>query len=186
MRDLSLHILDIVQNSLRAGADSVEISVSEENGILLVEIADNGCGIKKEMLESVTDPFTTTRTTRKTGMGLSLFKASAQIAGGGMTIISVEGEGTRVSAWFETGNIDRLPLGSVDEVYMNLVAAFPEVLFRLLLKSGKGSFKADTGEMKDKLGELPVNSLPVLEWIREYIAEGILKIFGGVLNEIYC
>ena len=117
MKELSLHILDIAKNSVKAGASKIEItvSISESDDRLEIIISDNGCGMSKEFLARVRDPFTTTRTTRKAGLGIPLFEAAALQSGGDFDIESEEGVGTVVRAGFGYSNIDRAPLGSMSE-----------------------------------------------------------------------
>ena len=113
MKELSLHILDIVQNSVKAKATEIKIDIIEspEKNLLEISIADNGCGMSKDFLERVRDPFATTRTTRKVGMGISLFEAAAQQCGGHLAIDSELGKGTTLYVCFELDNIDRVNIG---------------------------------------------------------------------------
>ena len=111
MEELSLHLLDLIQNSVKAGASLIEIIITEKAGLLTIELNDNGCGMSEEFLQRVESPFTTTRTTRKVGLGIPLFKQAALMAGGDFGIISRQGEGTRIKASFEINNIDRAPMG---------------------------------------------------------------------------
>ncbi len=175
MRDLSLHILDIVQNSLSAGASTVTIAVvkrSEEN-LLKLEISDDGRGMDQRMLENVTDPFVTTRTTRKVGLGLPLLEAAAERSGGSLHIWSTPGQGTVVSATFQYDNIDRTPLGNLAETIISLIVGCPQV--RLILRydvDGK-LFVFDTKEIVEQLDDVPINDSLVIEWMRKYLDEGI-------------
>lgn len=115
MKEISLNILDVAQNSLRANATEINILVFFDTAAdrLTVSIKDNGCGMSQEFVSRVLDPFTTTRTTRRVGLGLPLFRQSALEAGGDFSIESREGKGTEVSAWFRTSHIDRMPLGDL-------------------------------------------------------------------------
>lgn len=130
MRELSLHILDILENSRKAGADKIELKISEDPGdnSFVIIIVDNGKGIKKELLENITDPFVTSRTTREVGLGLSLFKNAAERTNGDFKIKSEEGQGTVVKAEFEYDNIDRAPLGDIATTISNFIAANGEQL----------------------------------------------------------
>lgn len=175
MRDLSLHILDIVQNSLSAGADAVTLTVakrSEEN-LLKVEISDNGRGMDQEMLARVTDPFTTTRTTRKVGLGLPMLEATAERSGGSLHIWSTPGQGTMVSATFQYDNIDRAPLGNLTETMISLIVANPEVRFILRYDVDGRMFVFDTMEVVAELDDVPINDPLVIEWIKQHLDEGI-------------
>ena len=132
MEDLSLHILDIVENSIRAGAKEVEISIDEDVAAdhLEVEIRDDGAGMDQATLEKALDPFFTTKTVRKVGLGLSLFREAARAAGGDMILKSEAGKGTWVKATFQHSHVDRQPLGDLVKTLEILIIANPEVRFR--------------------------------------------------------
>ncbi|MDR1093080.1 MAG: ATP-binding protein, partial [Clostridiales bacterium] len=138
MRELSLHILDIVQNSIGAGAKTVRIGVAADTArdCLTIIIADDGKGMTKEFAENVTDPFTTTRTTRKVGMGLALFKAAAEDSGGSLKIESELGKGTTVTAVFGLSSIDRVPLGDLAGTMITLIRGAPDVDYVLEYAGG--------------------------------------------------
>lgn len=186
MKDISLHVLDIMQNSAAANAERicVEIRTDKNTGILEIMIGDNGCGMDSELLSRVDDPFSTTRTTRKVGLGIPLFKASAEQSGGSFEISSEKGFGTKVTARFAIDNIDRPPLGDIAGVITDMAAAYPEVGIQLLLKNGNQKFEFDSRQVAERLGEVPISEFAVVKWLREYIGEGIKDILGGVLNEI--
>lgn len=186
MKDLSLHILDIMQNSITAGAGRVVVSIEadREKDLLEIKITDNGRGMDAEKLKRVVDPFTTSRTTRKVGLGIPLFKASAERSSGSFTITSIPGEGTVVTAGLKIRHIDRPPLGSISETITVAVLSKPEINIELVLCSGDRKFIFSLDEVRGKLGGVPVNSIEVLEWIKDYIDEGIKQVFGGVLDEI--
>ena len=184
LRDLSLHLMDIIQNSLKAGAGCIVTSLQAEDGKLVMIIEDNGCGMDREMLERVTDPFSTTRTTRKVGLGIPLLKAAADRTSGGLQITSEKGYGTVVKAYFEIRNIDRPPLGDIAQTIAGVILANPETNLKLILRRDNKVFELDTEEIKARLGDVPINEYNVLIWIREYVNEGIIAIFGGVLDEI--
>ncbi|OPZ90537.1 MAG: Phosphoglycerate transport system sensor protein PgtB [Firmicutes bacterium ADurb.Bin419] len=186
MRDLSLHLMDIVQNSISAKASEVCISITADNNVdlLTMKIADNGEGIEESLLEDITSPFTTTRKTRKVGMGISLLKASSNMACGDLVIYSKRFEGTTVEATFKISHIDRLPLGDITETIVTLIIASPHIEFELVLSNEEDCFRFSTAEVKAQLKEVPITQVEVLNWIREYINSGIKIIFGGVLNEI--
>ncbi|HHV99549.1 MAG TPA: ATP-binding protein [Clostridiaceae bacterium] len=186
MKDISLHLLDIIRNSTAAGARNIKVQILADinEDELRIIIEDDGIGMDNELLERVTNPFTTTRTTRKIGMGIPLLKASAEMSSGELKIDSVKGKGTVVCATFKISHIDRPPLGDIASTMTGLIAAEPEIEFILNLNSDNGSFKFDTTEIKEKLGGVPINEIEVVYWIREFIEEGIKSIFGGVLDEI--
>lgn len=186
MKEISLHLLDIIQNSVSAGAGRISISLSckKREDILAITIEDNGKGMDDELLKRVADPFATTRTTRKVGLGIPLFKAAAEDAEGYFKISSRLGVGTIVEAGFKISSIDRLPLGDLAGIVTDMIMSNPEIDYVLLLENRKRAFQVSTDEIKSRLGEVPINEYHVLEWIREYLNGGIREIFGGVLNEV--
>lgn len=173
MKDISLHILDIAENSLAAGASLVEISVAEADGQLTVTISDNGRGIPPDMLGTVTDPFTTTRTTRCVGLGLPFWKMAAEQAGGAFSIESVPGQGTAVTASFLSGHIDTPPLGEMPDTLVTLVQGNPGVDFLYTHRTDAAAFALDTRELRETLEDVPLNSPDVLMWIGEFIRENL-------------
>ncbi|MBM7581941.1 hypothetical protein JOD02_000778 [Caldicoprobacter guelmensis] len=181
MEDISLYILDLVQNSVAAGATLIEISITEDiqNDRLILSIKDNGRGMDSQTVKRVTDPFYTTRTTRRVGLGLSLVEAAAQACNGGVYIFSQPGKGTEVRVEFEYHHIDRPPLGSMEQTLVTLVACNPTIDFVYTHTTPVGRVYFDSREVRQKLGELPINHPEVIEWIKEYIKEGIDEISGG-------
>ncbi len=153
MEDLSLHILDIVENSIRAKASRIEIKVIENIGedLLVIEIKDNGRGIDEETIKKVLDPFFTTRTTRKVGLGLPLLSQAARESGGDIEIKSKVGRGTRVKATFGYSHIDRKPLGNMEATLTTLIAGNPEVDFIYKHKKDESEFRLDTREIRDSI-----------------------------------
>ena len=171
MKDLSLNVLDVAHNSISAGAALIEITLKEEADLLTISIEDNGCGIAPEMLKTVTDPFTTSRTTRKVGMGLPLFKLAAEQSGGTLSIESTVGEGTRVKASFYTSNIDCPPIGDMGSTAALLSGALKDgmELVYTRIKDEK-SFTYDTREIRAVLGEdISLAEAEIQDWIRAYI-----------------
>lgn len=186
MRDLSLHILDIVQNSITALASNinVRISVDPKREFLILEIEDNGVGMGGDLAVKAEDPFVTSRTTRKVGLGIPLLKESALKCNGNFNIFSEKNEGTKIIAAFKVSHIDRLPIGEIGETLVAAISANPHITFILKLNSEKGFFRLDTGEIVKTLGDVSITEFEVLKWLKEYIDEGIKNIFGGVLNEV--
>lgn len=175
MKELSLHILDIAKNSVKAGAEKIEITVNEDikRDKLIITIADNGCGMNEELLKSVRDPFTTTRTTRSVGLGIPLFEAAAEQSGGSFVIESAVGKGTVITAEFVYSSIDRAPLGDISGTVVILISGSPEIRFIYNhLKNGE-KFTFDTEEIKKQLGGVSITEPEILSWIGEYIEEGI-------------
>lgn len=175
MEDLSLHILDIVENSIIAGANRIEIRILEdlEKDILSIEIKDNGKGMSEEVLKKVTDPFYTTRTTRRVGLGLSFLDQSAKEAEGDLTITSEEGEGTTLHAYFKHSHIDRKPLGNIVDTLITLIAGSPDIDFLYEHRRNGNTYFLDTKEIKAELEEIPINSAEVIKIIREDIQNGL-------------
>jgi len=186
MTDLSLHLMDIIQNSLTAGADCVEVGVRAEKqkNRLTLYVKDNGSGMTEETIRRVSDPFYTTRTTRKAGLGIPLFKASAEMAGGSFSIESEPGKGTVVTAEYEIGNIDRKPLGSVAETITMCILGHPEIEFHLILENDDESYVFRTEDARAQIGEVPLNDPVIVGYLKEMIEEQSRNLFGGILNEI--
>lgn len=178
MTELSLNILDIVQNSLRARADRVEISIRESiaEDILELTISDNGCGIPQHLLSEVDDPFTTSRTTRKIGLGLPLLKHHAQLTGGNIKIWSEAGKGTEVRANFGLSHIDRQPLGDITGVLIILMSANPGMDFLYSHKTDAGMYSFSTIEAKQILETEKLDDYVLLQDLKEMIKENLASI----------
>lgn len=182
MRDLSLHLLDLAQNSIKAGASLVTIRMTvDENGWLTFTLMDDGCGMSPELLARVTSPFATTRTTRKVGLGIPMMMENAQRAGGDLTIQSQVGQGTTLTVTYDTRNIDSLPMGDLAGTILSLILVNPDrpdFLFEGKSPKGEGSF--DTREVRAVLAGVPLNEPDVTAWMKEALEETINPIFGGV------
>ena len=171
MKELSLNILDITENSVKAGATLTEISISESADKLTISIKDDGCGMSEETVKAVIDPFYTTRTTRKVGMGVPLFKMAAEQTGGRLEIVSDTGEahGTTVTAYFNKDHLDFTPLGDVISTVTTLIQGHPDTDFLFThLIDGK-EIRLDTRELRVVLDGVPLSTFEVLEWIRGYL-----------------
>lgn len=177
MKELSLNILDIAQNSIHAGAKLVRIIITETDEMLKLEIMDDGKGMSEEFLSRVTDPFSTTRTTRKVGMGLPLLKLAAEQTGGSMSVTSreralyPETHGTEVTAVFYKKHLDFTPLGDVISTVVSLVQGSPEVDFLFVHELGEKRVELDTRDIREVLGDVPLSAPDVLVWIRESLIE---------------
>ena len=181
MKELSLNILDITENSVKAGASLTSILIDEEDRTLRLVIEDNGSGMSEEILKGVTDPFYTTRTTRKVGMGLPLLKLAAEQTGGFMTVESVSREkdpvnhGTKVEALFYQDNIDFTPLGDVTSTICTLIQGHPDTdfYFRHTIRKGEEDLlvEMDTRQIREVLDGVPLNEYEVIQWIEGYIKE---------------
>ncbi|MDD3401623.1 MAG: ATP-binding protein [Eubacteriales bacterium] len=178
MKELSLNILDIAQNSIKAEASLVEIYIDEANAWLTLIIKDNGYGMSEAFLREVCDPFSTTRTTRKVGLGIPLLKLAAEQTGGTLSITSVTAEadkehcGTTVRATFFEGHLDFTPLGDVVSTVVMLLLGSPDVDFVFRHTTDKGVVELDTRQMREILGdEVPLNDPSVLEWAKESLMD---------------
>jgi len=184
MDELSLNILDIAQNSIAAGASLVEIDVDENYGCdsIIIRVKDNGKGMSEDFLKTVEDPFITTRTTRKIGLGISFLKEAAEITGGSMEIISELGVGTTVTAVFVLSHIDRQPIGNLTETIITLVSLNPEIDFIFRYKVDNEEFIFSTYDVKEQIGEdAALNSPPIVIFLTEYVNEHLQNLTGGAM-----
>ncbi|MDR4989179.1 MAG: ATP-binding protein [Bacteroidales bacterium] len=175
MKELALHILDLVQNSITAGATHITADVREDipNNLYVIRVHDNGCGMSEELVKRVTDPYVTSRTTRRVGMGIPLLMHSAGQAGGRLSITSKPGEGTFIEAVFEHDHIDRPELGDIAGVMTILIGGNPDIRFQYKHQKNEQSFVLDTDEIRETLEGIPINEPEVLKFIREMIREHI-------------
>ena len=178
MKELSLNVLDISENSAKAGASLIRIEIEETAEMLTLTITDNGCGMKAETLQGVINPFYTTRTTRKVGMGIPLLKMAAEQTGGSVTISSKhESEapvdhGTVVCAVFYSNHIDFTPMGDIVSTVQTMIQGHPDIDYVFRHTSGQFQVELDTREVRETLGaEIPLNCYEVLQWIGQYLNE---------------
>jgi len=169
MEDLSLHILDIVENSVAAQAGKIEIRITEDKkkDLISVEVIDNGIGMDKETVKKVLDPFYTSKTVRRFGLGLPLLSEAAKAANGRFSIKSKIKEGTKIKADFQYSHIDRQPLGDIGQTIITLVMGNPEIDLIYVHKRNNHKYSLDTRKIKAKLKEAPINSLAGIRMIRE-------------------
>ena len=181
MTELALHILDIANNSTRAGAENVSVSVSADTvkDTLTIIVSDDGCGMDKQLLARVTDPFATTRTTRKVGLGIPLFKQAAELTGGGLDIESRPGEGTTVKATFGLKHIDRVPLGKLGQTLATLIGGAPDTEFSLVYELDGRKYEFSTLAAKAVMDGVPLSEPEVSAYIGDMIDENIENINGG-------
>ena len=182
MKEISLHVLDIIQKSIAAQASLIEIciDISHECDKLLVSVSDNGCGMDEELLKRVENPYATSRTTRKVGLGIPMFKAGAEAAGGMFSIASKLGEGTCIQAGYKLSHWDCPPLGDMAQTIYTSVICNENINFLYLHRVDAREFRFDTREIRRTLGEdVPFNLPEVMAWIKEYLAEGIHTLYGG-------
>ena len=178
MKELSLNILDISMNSVKAGAENILIKLVETDDKLTLTIKDDGCGMSEETVKNVMNPFYTTRTTRSVGLGVPLLKLAAEQTGGGITIESVseedntESHGTTVTAEFYKNHLDFTPLGDVVSTVTTLIQGSPDREWKFEHILGGGSVELDTKELREILGDVPLDKFEVIKWIEGYLREG--------------
>jgi hypothetical protein len=178
LREIALHIMDIIENGLDAEASLITLSIVEDDKekVLRISIKDNGQGIPDSMIEQITDPFVTTRTTRRVGLGLSLFKEAAKRCDGEFDIHSKQGEGTVVRASFRTDHIDTPPLGDIAGSLTSLIMTHPEVDFVYTHEAGGNRFEMDTRQIKKDLDDVPIYHPEVIT----HVARTIRKFLEGL------
>ena len=178
MKDLASHIMDIVQNSIRAEAGRIDIHVHEsrEQDRFTIEIIDNGKGMDAETLQRVRDPFFTSRTVRKVGLGIPLLQQNAERTGGKVLISSTPGKGTTVCALFSHSHLDRPPLGDVAGTLSLLIASNPEIHFIYHHLTDQGEYSLDTEEVKQILDGVPLNNPEIVRAIRDMVQENLKEI----------
>jgi anti-sigma regulatory factor (Ser/Thr protein kinase) len=184
MKELALHILDLTQNSITAGADLIKITVNEnlKNDILTIILEDNGCGMDAVRAEEVKNPFVTSRTSRKVGLGIPLMLAACQRCEGDLIIESQKNVGTKLIATFKYSHIDRAPIGNMAETIVCLLIGADNIDFIYNHIVNEEEFCFDTTEIRQTLGEeVPLSSPEVLDWVKDYIYEGLSNLRGGVL-----
>ena len=181
MRELALHVLDLVQNSLRAGADLIEVEILENTDLdrLTIIVRDDGCGMEESLKAKVLGPFTTTRTTRKVGLGLPLLKMAAERAGGRLILESEPGKGTVVEAAFQHSHIDRMPLGDMAATMLTVIISNPKVNLVYRHRVDEREWEIDTRVIKDEVGEEALSLPVVINWLRSYLEEGQRYLYGG-------
>lgn len=177
MEDLSLHILDIVENSVAAEADRVKITINEDNikDRLTVEIIDNGKGMDEETAKKALDPFFTSKTVRRVGFGLSLLSEAAKAANGKMSIKSKLGEGTKVKANFQLNHIDRQPLGDIGRTILTLIVANPDIQMTFTHTRNGQKFCLATKKLKARLKDTPLNSPQGIKLIKQELMHHTTK-----------
>ncbi len=184
MQELSLHILDLVRNSVAADAKNIEITISLKDDLLIITISDDGKGMDEETVKKVESPFSTSRTTRKVGLGIPLFKAAAEQCEGYFKIQSGVNVGTTVTGAFKIQSIDRQPMGDLADTIVALVVSEKELDFILRLENYDNTYVFDTKEIKEILGDVSPAVPEVMNWIADNIKDGVSTVFGGVLNEV--
>lgn len=183
LTEISLNILDIVQNSIRASANLIEITVEidENRDLMHVYIKDNGNGMTNEQLEQVVDPFFTTRTTRKVGLGLSFLKLASEITGGTFAITSELSKRTEVHTTFTLSHIDRMPIGDITTTIHSLITSYYNIDFIYVYSFNNKSFTLDTRQIRMQLGDIPLNTPDVSIFIKEFLKDNKEEIDGGAV-----
>lgn len=182
MTELALHILDVANNSTRANAQNVAVTVAIDtaNDELAITVADDGNGMSKELLAEVTDPFVTTRKTRRVGLGIPLFKQAAEQSGGSFSIESELGKGTTTKATFKLSSVDRVPMGDLASTLVALISGSPNVDFTLVYSVDGRGYAFSTVDARKVLDcGIPLSAHRVNSYIREMLAENIENINGG-------
>ena len=184
MRELSDNIMDIAQNSISAGATltEVHVKVSHADNMITFVFRDDGCGMSEELVKSVIEPFTTTRKTRKVGLGLPLLKQTAEMTGGALEIQSTVGVGTTVTATFGLDHIDRPPMGDVAGAWFSLVVMNPEKDFLFTYDYDGQVFTFDTREVRAAVDPIPLNQMEISAWIKDCISTEINELHGGIFQ----
>jgi len=178
MQDLSLHILDIVENSLSAGAHRVEIRIEEDLKAdrMTLEIIDDGAGMDEGMMQRILDPFFTTKTTRRVGLGLPFLAEACRESNGEMTLQSSPGKGTTVKAAFQHSHIDRKPLGKIGDTLIAILAGHPELDLRYEHRKEGSDFILDTREIRAALGQVPLNAPAVISALRTQMLSALSEL----------
>jgi anti-sigma regulatory factor (Ser/Thr protein kinase) len=178
MKNIALHILDLVQNSARAKAGKVVVSITEDpaNELYTLTISDNGDGMAEEVAKKATDPFFTSRTTRKVGLGLPLIQQNAERTGGSFVINSIPGKGTRLTASFVFSHPDRLPMGEINDVLVLLAVGLPHLRLVYEHKTPSGSYSFDTEAVREIIGHIQDSNQEIRKFLKEMIAENLKNI----------
>jgi hypothetical protein len=180
LTELSLNILDVANNSIRAGANliKIEVRIHKANDELLIRISDNGCGMTKEQLRRVEDPFFTTRTTRDVGLGIPFLKQAAEFTGGSLSIESILGSKTIITASFGLSHIDRMPLGDMCSTMYTLLLANKDIDFLYIYECDGKEFELDTRSFREILGDVPFDTPEVAGFIYNYLKENQSEVDG--------
>lgn len=178
MLELAQNILDVAENSIRAGAKLIVISVIEDSAknLLTIEISDDGCGMEEKEVRKALDPFYTTKNVRRVGLGLPLLTDAAQMSGGRLDLKSQAGKGTKVTATFQLNHIDRQPLGNISSTLISLIAANSNVDFIYDHWHNDRQFKLDTRLIRNEIDNIPISHPEIVKYIRGVIEEGLREI----------
>lgn len=177
MQEIAMTILDIVQNSIRAGAHLIHIWIvnSQKENKIHIEVRDDGCGMNHDTLQKVIDPFYTTRTTRSIGLGIPMFKESVEMTGGYFFIDSKENKGTTIIGEYVKNHIDTPPMGDLVETVVSLLQYDEHIDYCFRYQEDDREFVLDTKEIKELLEDVPINQPEIILWLKDYIKEGMWK-----------
>ncbi len=175
MQEIAMNILDIVYNSIKAKAKLIKILIIDSilENVISVEIIDDGCGMDEATVEKVTSPFYTTRTTRKVGLGVPLFKENVEATGGHFLIESEPGKGTRIMGSFVKDHLDTPPMGDIIATMVTLLQANADIDYLFKYRTDENEFVLDTKEVKQMLDGVPINEPEIIIWLKDYMKEGI-------------
>lgn len=178
MRELALHLLDIIENSVSAGAKNITVEIIEDTrgDRLKMSVIDDGCGMDAETAAKVVDPFVTSRTTRKVGLGIPLLKAAAESCNGFLHIQSIPNQGTRVDVEFQRSHIDRMPLGDLAGTFLGILIGTPEVHWIFRYHRDDQKFEFDDAPIKKELEGIPLSEPEVLKYLRNVLETGIQQV----------
>ena len=178
MKEIALHILDIAENSVAAGAQTVQITIEEDvmGNRIRMSVRDDGKGMDVEKLACVGDPFTTSRTTRVAGLGIPFLKAAAEECNGGLHVNSTPEDGTLLEAEFQMDHIDRMPLGDLAGTMLSLVVGSPDITWQLYYQVNGKTFHFDSQPIREELGDVPLTEPSILRFVREMLQEGIADV----------
>jgi len=178
VRELSLHLLDIAENSIAAGAKKITMSIEENSStdLLKLKVIDDGRGMDQDTVKKVIDPFVTSRTTRKVGLGIPLLKEAAEACNGSLDLSSELGKGTALVVTFQNSHIDRMPLGDIPTTFLNLLVSNPVVHWIFIYRINDKEFFFDDEEIKTTLSDVPLTEPEILKVVREIIDTGISEV----------
>jgi anti-sigma regulatory factor (Ser/Thr protein kinase) len=184
MEDLSLHILDVAENAVNAGATRIQVRLEVESarGVLKFLIEDNGRGMSEEIRKSVTSPFVTTRTTRAVGLGLALLTQATESTGGSVQVSSRPGRGTSIEALFMIGHVDMVPTGDLVSSILTMIIGNPAIAYNIYLRVDERDFEIDSSELRGQLGDVPLEHPEVTSALRELIENGIKDVGVGTTD----
>ena len=181
VEDICFHLVDLVQNSVAAGARNIHLRIEEskKQDTLNLEVADDGRGMDNHILEKVQDPFFTTKSFKKVGLGIPLLKATAQLCGGEFRIASRVGVGTMVSASLDQGHVDCPPLGNLEDTLLSLLVSLDPIGIRFSYRGPEGEFSLASAEIRSQVGDLHFSHPEIYRFLKDYIHEGLGRVLAA-------